>query len=65
VVAGQAGAQLLVGPLLDGGRCHDAGAPDCDLAAKSIAQRLLKMGLASAIRAAGWHRYCSLMSSSR
>jgi hypothetical protein len=34
---------------------HDRGAPECGLTGESIAHRLLKMELASAIRAAGWH----------
>lgn len=34
---------------------HDAGAPNCALAGETIAHRLLKMELASAIRDAGWH----------
>lgn len=34
---------------------HDAGAPMCALAGESLAHRLLKVELASAIRAAGWH----------
>lgn len=34
---------------------HDPGAPGCGLAGESLAHRLLKIELASAIRAAGWH----------
>ncbi|WP_235736808.1 competence protein CoiA family protein [Nocardioides alcanivorans] len=34
---------------------HDAGAPACGSAGESVAHRLLKMELASAIRSAGWH----------
>ena len=34
---------------------HDADAPNCGLAGESLAHRLLKIELASAIRAAGWH----------
>lgn len=34
---------------------HDAGAPECALTGETIAHRLLKMELATAIRAAGWH----------
>lgn len=34
---------------------HDRGAPECCLSGESIAHRLLKVELASAIRAAGWH----------
>lgn len=33
---------------------HDAAAPDCSLAGETIAHRLLKLQLASAIRDAGW-----------
>lgn len=34
---------------------HDAGAPECGLAGESLAHRLLKIELASAIRASGWY----------
>lgn len=34
---------------------HDPGAPKCGLVGESLAHRLLKIELASAIRAAGWH----------
>lgn len=34
---------------------HVRGAPDCGLTGETIAHRLLKVELASAIRAAGWH----------
>lgn len=34
---------------------HDPNAPECGLAGESLAHRLLKVELASAIRRAGWH----------
>ena len=33
---------------------HDPHAPECSLAGETVAHRLLKLTLASAIRAAGW-----------
>ncbi|WP_162181010.1 competence protein CoiA family protein [Terrabacter tumescens] len=34
---------------------HDAGAPECSLTGETMAHRMLKMELATAIRSAGWH----------
>lgn len=34
---------------------HDAGAPTCSLTGETMAHRMLKMELATAIRSAGWH----------